>query len=53
MLQTVSFDRAMSAFIVYELVVEGDKASLERLKLFKRVFRDKSRVEISLKLDGK
>ena len=42
----------MSAFTVYELVVEGDKASLECLKLFKRVFRDKSRVEFGLELDG-
>lgn len=42
----------MSAFSVYELVVEGDKATLERLKLFKRVFRDKSRVKIGLELDG-
>ena len=42
----------MSAFSVYELVVEGDKATLERLKLFKCVFSDKSRVKIGLELDG-
>ena len=52
MLQTIGLNRAISAFTVYELVVEGDEASLERLKLFKRVFRDESRVEVSLKLYG-
>ena len=52
MLQTVSLDRAMRAFRVHKLVIEGDKAPLECLKLFKSVFRYESRVEVGLELDG-
>ena len=51
-LQTVRLDGAMGTLGVHELVVERDEAPLERLKLFKRVFRDEARVEVGLELDG-
>ena len=52
-LQTVCLDGAIRTLRVHKLVVEGDEAPLECLKLFKRVFRDESRVEVALKFDGK